>query len=225
MKYGAGVINLFCGYDKREAVGFHVFVASVIERATKPVCIHPLDAKSLPQGTNTFTFSRFLVPSLMGFQGRAIFADACDMLMLDDIAELDALFDPTKAVQVVAHDYKTRNPVKYIGTDMECPNRDYPRKNWASLMLVNCEHPSWRGMNAERVQDFAAIPTQLLGLGWLNDNDIGFLPNAWNRLVDEGQDVSGAKVLHWTAGIPAFPHYKDAPGSDAWHKQARAING
>ncbi len=219
------MLALFTGFDSREAIGWHVFVASVIEHASVPVTIHPLDAKGLPEGTNTFTFSRFLVPSLMGFQGHAIFADACDMVMLGDVAELDALFDPTKAVQCVRHEYQTRNPVKYIGTDMECPNRDYPRKNWASLMIVNCGHPAWRGMTAERVREFTTIPTQLLGFGWLNDADIGFLPDKWNRLVDEGQAVEGAAVLHWTAGIPAFPHYKDAPGAGLWHKQEGTIRG
>jgi hypothetical protein len=217
------VIHLFCGYDQREAVGFHTFVASVIERASVPVAIHPLDAKGLPQGTNTFTFSRFLVPWLMGFKGRAIFADACDMLMPGDVAELDALFDPTKAVQVVPHAYATRNKIKYIGTDLECPNVDYPRKNWASLMLVNCEHPAWRGMTPERVREFASVPTTLLGLRWMPDEAIGFLPDRWNRLVDEGQPVEGASLLHWTAGIPAFPHYRNAPGADLWRAQARYL--
>lgn len=219
------MIHLFCGYDVREAAGFHCFVASVIANASAPVALHPLDAKGLPQGTNTFTFSRFLVPWLMGFQGNAIFADGCDMLMPADIAELDALFDPTKAVQVVPHDYKTRNPVKYIGTDMECPNMDYPRKNWASLFIVNCEHRAWRGMTPDRIREFASVPTQLLGLRWLPDDAIGFLPDAWNRLVDEGQPAEGAKVLHWTAGVPAFAHYMDAPGSEQWHRQAEVIRG
>lgn len=219
------MINLFCGYDQREAIGFHAFVASVIANASQPVALYPLDAKGLPQGTNTFTFSRFLVPWLMGFKGRAIFADACDMLMSGDVAELDALFDPTKAVQVVPHDYKTRNQVKYIGTELECPNMDYPRKNWASLMLVNCEHPAWRGMTPERVREFASIPTTLLGLRWMPDEAIGFLPDEWNRLVDEGHPVEGASVLHWTAGIPAFAHYAQAPGSDQWHRQAAVLRG
>lgn len=217
------MIRLFAGYDRREAVGFHVFLSSVLDRASVPVCIHALDAKGLPEGTNGFTFSRFLVPWLCGFKGRAIFADACDMLMMADIAELDALFDPSKAVQVVRQDYKTRHPIKYRGTEMECPNRDYDRKNWASLMIVNCEHPAWQGMTPERVREFAAVPTQLLGLRWIPDEAIGFLPDAWNRLVDEGQDTEGAALLHWTAGIPAFKHYADAPGADAWRRQKRAM--
>jgi hypothetical protein len=214
------MLNLFCGFDKREAAGFHVFVTSVIEHASVPVAIHPLDAKGLPEGTNTFTFSRFLVPWLMGFKGHAIFMDACDMLMLGDVAELDALFDPSKAVQVVPHDYKTRHPIKYIGTEMECPNLDYPRKNWASVFIVSCEHPSWKEMTPERIAGYATIPTSLLSLRWLPDESIGFLPDHWNRLVDEGESTEGATVLHWTAGIPAFPHYKNAPGADLWRSYA-----
>jgi hypothetical protein len=38
------------------------------------------------------------VPRLMDYKGHAVFADASDMLMLGDLAELDALFDPTYAV-------------------------------------------------------------------------------------------------------------------------------
>lgn len=217
------MIHLFCGYDQREAIGFAVFIGSVIERASVPVAIHPLDAKGLPQGTNTFTFSRFLVPWLMGFKGRAIFMDACDMLMLADVAELEMLFDYSLAVQVVPHDYKTRNLQKYIGTEMHCPNIDYKRKNWASVMLINCEHPAWRVMTPDGICAYREHPTDLLGLRWAEDHEIGFIPCEWNRLVDEGQPVEGAKVMHWTAGIPAFAHYKDAPGAEYWHQQAAQV--
>lgn len=214
------MIHLFCGYDKRESPGWHTFVASVMERASVPVAIHALDAKGLPEGSNTFTFSRFLVPWLMGFEGHAIFMDACDMLMTADVAELDALYDPMKAIQCVQHDYKTRNKIKYIGTEMECPNMDYPRKNWASVMLINCAHPGWAGMTPERIENFRTLPTHLLGMKFIDDADIGILPDEWNRLVDEGQPVEGAKVLHWTAGVPAFVHYRNAPGADQWRQQA-----
>lgn len=210
-------VHLFCGFDPREAIGFHVFMASVLERTTVPVCFRRLDAMGLPQGSNAFTFSRFLVPHLMGYQGHAIFADASDMLMLEDIGELDRLFDPTCAVQVVQHEYRTRNPRKYIGTDMECHNRDYPRKNWASLMLINCAHPDWGSMTPERVEALSEAPTFLLALKFTQN--IGVLPDRWNRLVDEGQDIGDAALLHWTAGIPAFKHYARAPGADIWREQ------
>lgn len=206
------MIHLFCGHDPREAIGFHVFLSSVIQHASEPVAIHPLGASTMPTGSNDFTLSRFLVPWLMGFKGRAIFADASDMLMLGDIAELDRLFDESKAVQVVKHDYKTRNPIKYLGTSLQCPNRDYHRKNWASLMLINCEHPAWQGMTPHVVE--AARPLDLLQLSFIPDEAVGELPSEWNAIVDEGQ--AEGKLNHWTAGIPAFPHYKNAPGADKW---------
>lgn len=206
------MIRLFCGYDTREAVGFHVFVASVLDCATAPVSIHALDARGLPQGSNAFTYSRFLVPWLCGFRGRAIYADASDMLMLADVAELDAMFDPAFSAQVVQHpNYRTRHHLKYRGTSMQCPNRDYPRKNWSSLMLLNCEHSAWAHWSPGFVE--AARGVEILQM---KSQILGELPNEWNRLVDEGQPVEGAKILHFTAGIPAFPHYAKTPGADLW---------
>lgn len=208
------MIKLFCGYDPREAIGYHVFTHSVIQRASVPVNIVPLASMGLPQGSNSFTLSRFLVPHLTGFAGRAIFADASDMLMLGDIAELDALFDPRCAVQVVKRlDYKSQHQRKYVGTSMECEQSNYSRKNWASLMLINCEHWSWKGMTPANIARTA--PLSLLQLGFCV-NAIGDLPPEWNALVDEGDAIDGAKILHWTAGIPAFQHYHDAPGADLW---------
>lgn len=210
------MINLFCGYDKREAIGFHVFVESVLEHASVPVAIHALDSRGLTEGSNSFTLSRFLVPYLMGFEGRAIFADACDMLMLEDIAELDALFDNRLAIQVVAHmDYLSKHPRKYVGTDLECVQTNYGRKNWASLMLMNCAHPLWAAYTPENLKSMRPIDALQL----IDFPTIGHLPNKWNRLVDEGQELEGAAVLHWTCGIPIIGHYCNSPGSQLWIEQ------
>jgi hypothetical protein len=211
------MIRVFTGYDQREAIGWHVFVHSLLRHASKPVSVHRVDNCGLQQGTNAFTFSRFLVPWLAGFQGRAIFADAADMLCQADIAELDALFDPTKAVQVVQHQYLTRNRRKYLGTAMEADNLDYARKNWASLMCINCEHPGWRWSSPGSIE--CMRPLAMLQFQFLRDDEIGALPAAWNALADESQPIEGAKILHWTAGIPAFPHYADAPGADIWRAE------
>ena len=214
--YGeVGVIHLFCGYDERESIGFAVFAHSVIARASKPVAIVPLSAMGMRQGTNAFTVSRFLVPYLMGFKGRAIFVDASDMLMLGDVAELESYFHPRYAVQCVKHpDYETKHPRKYVGTGMETDNRNYPRKNWASVMLFNCDHPAWQDMTPERIGQYPM--GDLLSLKFAGE-DVGEIHPEWNRLVDEGH--GGGKLLHWTAGIPAFPAYANAPGADAWREE------
>lgn len=216
------MIHLFCGHDPREAVGWHVFVSSVLERTSTPVAIHRLESCGLPQGSNAFTLSRFLVPFLMGYRGRAIFADGADMLALADIAELDALFDPSLAVQVVPHDYRTRNPRKYIGTAMECDNLDYPRKNQASLMLINCAHRLW-----SRVTPYYLETIPRLHMLQLSDfyaaQAVGFLPDTWNRIVDEGQPLDGAKLIHFTAGVPCFPGCGGLPGADLWFRQLATV--
>lgn len=217
------MIHLFCGHDARESAGFHTFVHSVIARASQPVSIVPLAGMGLPQGSNAFTLSRFLVPHLMGYKGRAIFADASDMLMLGDVADLDALFDDTKAVQVVKHsDYTSQHERKYIGTDMECGQSNYSRKNWASVMLMNCEHPSWRLVTREIAEGRSALV--LLQLSTIAEQDIGSLPPEWNVLIDEGQADKGAKLLHWTAGIPSFKHYQNARRSRDWFAEFEAMS-
>jgi hypothetical protein len=211
------MIRLFAGYDAREAIGYHVFVSSLLDQATAPVAVSALDSRGMPVGSNEFTFSRFLVPWLCGFDGHAIFMDGADMLLQADVAELDALFDPAYSVQVVKHpNYNTRHRIKYVGTTMQCPNVDYPRKNWASVMIFNCSHPRWRSVTPQTLD---ALTGRLLlqFRSFDHENEVGALPDAWNRLVDEGQAVEGAKVLHWTSGTPAFPHYCQAPGAELWH--------
>jgi len=211
-------LRLFCGFDRREAMGYAVFCHSVIKRSSVPVSFVPLCSMGLPEGTNNFTVSRFLVPWLAGFQGWAIFCDAADMLMQGDIAELYALRDERYAVQVVQHpDYKTRHSTKYRGTSMECPNSNYPRKNWASVVLFQCGHPDLQCLTPEYL---ASAPIKwLLEFGFTDA--IGSLAAEWNCLVDEGQ--SAGKVLHWTAGVPGFEAYRDAPFADLWHDELRDL--
>ncbi|UHQ21891.1 hypothetical protein LVB77_14575 [Lysobacter sp. 5GHs7-4] len=216
------MIHLFCGYEAREALGFHAFVASVLSQASQPVSIVPLAEMGLPRGSNAFTLSRFLVPFLTGYRGHAIFADASDMLVTADIAELDALFDPRFAVQVVQHpNYRTRHQIKYRGTALETINTEYARKNWASVMLINCEHPAWSGITPDSLAGAKVL--DLLQLVHC-DGAVGALPDCWNRLVDEGHPVEGAKLMHWTAGIPGFPAYQDAPGAEQWFSAMRSTD-
>ena len=135
-------IPVYIGYDPREAIAFHTCVNSIIRHATQPVSIHPLALNLLEgyeethtDGYNHFIYSRFLVPHMTGYSGRAIYIDG-DMIVKDDIAKL---CNETKNfsswdVAVVKHDYKTKMPVKYLGS----VNEDYPRKNWSSVMIFNC---------------------------------------------------------------------------------------
>lgn len=215
------MIRLFCGYDAREAAGFHAFVQSVIETASQPVAITPLTANQR-DGTNSFTYSRFLVPYLCGYQGDAIWMDGADMLLRGDLMELWLRRADKYAAQVVPHEYTTKHQRKYIGTEMEADNANYPRKNWSSVILWNCGHPANRALTPSYVasQDGA----QLHRFAWLSDDEIGALPADWNWLADEYGASTTAKLCHWTAGIPGFYAYRDAPHASEWRDAVRRMN-
>ena len=89
------------------------------------------------------------------------------------------------------------------------------RKQWASVMLMDCNHFAWRKITPEYVE--SADPLHLLQLRFLEDTVIGSLPIEWNWLVDEHGENPDAKILHWTAGVPGMAHYNGAPMSAEWH--------
>ena len=212
-------MRLYVGFDPREALAYHVFCQSVIEHSSEPVSFIPLHGPMLrnfdgqQSGSNAFTFSRYLIPSLQNYEGWAMFADG-DMVVVDDIQELWGLRDERYAVQVVKHDYKTTNKRKYLGTQLANDNLDYPRKNWSSVVLWNCGHPS----NKILTRDFVAEAGGkfLHRFSWLKDEEIGELPKEWNHLVLEYDENKNAKLLHHTLGTPAFRHYADSDLN--WHR-------
>lgn len=215
------MLQLYVGYDPREAAVYHTFCQSVIENASRPVSFTPLHQPMLDgfdgqqDGTNAFIFSRYLVPYLEGFYGAAIFVDG-DMHVNADINELTELFDPDKAVQVVKHDYRTKSPRKYVGSPLENDNVDYPRKNWSSVVIFNCAHPSNRILMPEYVAE--AGGSVLHRFAWLNDDEIGELPIEWNWLEGEYPDNPNAKLVHQTLGSPGFEHYSQSDSSEQWNR-------
>lgn len=218
------MINIFIGFDPREAIAFHVCANSIIRRSSLPVAITPLALNNLAgyterhtDGSNQFIYSRFLVAYLMNYAGWALFIDG-DMLLRADIAELWALRDPDKAVLCVHHDYQTRTTDKYLGAR----NQDYPRKNWSSVVLWNCGHPANRILTPEYIE--AASGSRLHRFAWLDDGQIGELPKVWNWLPDEFGPNEDARLLHWTLGTPCFHEYATAPMADEWHRERMLAN-
>ena len=144
------------------------------------------------------------------------------MLMRADIAELWALRDPYKPVQVVKHDYRTKWPRKYLGTKMEAPNEDYPRKQWSSVMILNCMHMSWRKLTPESVQKMTG--QELHRFSWLQEDEIGELPKEWNWLVQEDGPNPDAKLLHFSSGVPLMPAHANSPHAADYMRQVSRMN-
>jgi hypothetical protein len=217
-------MRVFIGFDPREEVAFHVLAASIHRRASAPVAITPLSLTQLggvftrerhPLQSTDFAFSRFLTPYLSGFTGWSLFLD-CDMLVLDDIANLWKLRDSRYAVQVVKHDHQPREDRKFLGQ----PQTQYPKKNWSSVMLFNNER--CRALTAERVNTASGL--ELHQFKWLESDDlIGDLPHRWNHLVGYDAPNEDVSLVHYTLGGPYFDEYIGCEHSAAWLAERAAM--
>lgn len=218
------MLQVFFGHDDRVEAGTTAFIRSAIFHARRPIALTPISRKmgAMKEGSNAFTFRRFLVPWVMHYSGWAIFVDGSDMLCRADLNELGDLFDPTMAVQVVKHRYKTIHPRKFLGSSMEADNQDYERKNWCAVMIINAAHYEWRKVTPEFIESHRKL--DILQLSFIDDRFIGELPDEWNCLVDEHGENPNAKLIHFTAGVPGFEHYKNAPMADEWHAAMAAAN-
>jgi lipopolysaccharide biosynthesis glycosyltransferase len=102
----------------------------------------------------------------MQYRGHAIFIDG-DMIVRGDIAELWELQNSYMDVQVVKHNYETRMTEKYLGSK----NENYPRKNWSSVMLWNCNSFPNRKLTPEFIEK--STGAELHRFTWLDDDRIG----------------------------------------------------
>ena len=213
------MIRIFIGYDSREAVAFNVLSHSIQTRASEPVEIVPLMLSQLrsvfkreahPLQSTEFSFSRFLVPHLSQYEGWSLFCD-CDMLMLDDLANLWKLRDETYAVQVVKHEHNPGETKKFLNK----PQSRYEKKNWSSVILFN--NAKCTALTPAYVN--TATGLELHQFKWLDDDSlIGELPHRWNHLVDYDPTVPPDQVslIHFTEGGPYFDDYKECSYADLW---------
>ncbi len=180
------MLNIFIGRDSAEDIAWHVLAHSIIRRTKTPIAITPIGNEVLsqdiwwrgrgPHDSTEFSNARFLMPYLMGFKGIATFMD-CDMLCTTDIDELFSLYDSDYAVMVRKHNYNPTTKTKFLGQEQT----QYSRKNWSSLMLMNCAHPMCRELTIEYVNSAAGL--DLHGFAWCPEQFIGDLPDSWNHLV------------------------------------------
>jgi lipopolysaccharide biosynthesis glycosyltransferase len=218
------MINVFVGYDPREAIAFSVLAYSIQSRASRPVFIAPLMLSQLqgvltrerhPLQSTDFSFSRFLVPHLSDYSGWSLFMD-CDMLLQEDIARLWSLRDDRYAVMAVKHYHVPKETVKFLGE----PQSKYEKKNWSSVMLFN--NARCRALTPAYVN--AASGLELHQFKWLqNDDLIGALPDRWNHLVGYNPPRRDAAIVHYTLGGPYFDEYRHCEYSKEWFAERDAM--
>jgi len=216
-------MKVFVGYDTREDIAYQVCKHS-LEARNKNVEVTPLVQNKLREAgwytrpvdklaSTEFTFTRFLIPELTNFNGWALFCDS-DIIFLNDVKELFDQADDKYAVMCVKHDYTPKEGIKMDGQTQTV----YPRKNWSSVMLVNCGHPSNAKLDMDLVNDPNITGAYLHRFSWLPDEEVGEFSHEWNWLTDwykEGIDGT-PKALHYTEGGPWFENYRNCPWHSTW---------
>jgi hypothetical protein len=126
-------VRVFVGSSRAEWLPTRVLEFSIRETSVSPIALHRIEAfeRNIPTPRATkslartpFSFQRFLIPELCGYQGRAIYLDA-DMQVFTDI---DALW----RTDMAGYDLLTVRE----GTE--------GRKGQFSVMLLDCDRLSWR---------------------------------------------------------------------------------
>lgn len=232
--------SIYIGFDPREAEAFAVCRTSIENRLTVPVPVNSIILQDMidaglytreteirdgklwdkiseaPMSTE-FAISRFLTPILAKKDrkereaaGWALFMD-CDMLVRENLARLFELADPRYAVMCVKHRH-TPPP----GTKMDGQAQiSYARKNWTSLTLYNCDHPSNGKLTVEMIN---SVPGRdLHRFCWLEDHEIGELSPEWNWLVGHNDP----KIVHFTEGGPWLPDYQSVEYAQEWRNTFR----
>ena len=222
------MINIYIGWDSKEPEAYDVCKYSIEKRSSVPVNIQPLKIKKFREdkiywrpddiGSTEFTITRFLVPYLNEFKGWGMFVD-CDFLFLDDVAKLFENFDESKAVMVAKHDYQPTEETKFLNNKQYI----YPRKNWSSLMLFNCEHCNNREMTVYNVNNVA--PGFLHQFKWLKDDHIGEISHEWNWLEGHYKEpLDGSpKAVHYTRGGPWFDDWKHVEYAELWEQEYKEL--
>ena len=214
-------MKVFVGYDDREDIAYKVCEYS-IKRKNKKTEVFALKQEELkeaelywrekdPLSSTAFTFTRFLVPALMNYEGWAIFCD-CDIIWMIDPDEIMKYADEKYAVMVVKHNYQPPEGEKMDG-QKQLP---YPRKNWSSVILWNCGHPSNKKVTPDLVN--TETGQYLHRFNWLKNDEIGELTHHWNWLVNHYHEPKDGSphVIHYTEGGPWFDNYKHCEYGYHW---------
>lgn len=190
-------IRVYVGADRSQQLAISVLEYSIKRHTTAEVQVIPMVDLPVPKprdprnGQRTgFSFSRFCIPKLAGYRGRAIYMDA-DMLVFGDIRELwDIPFDGAKVV--------IQKEVKFNELTTGSAGAPQQRIKQCAVMLLDCGRLDWNieeivaGLDAGSY-DYEGLMYQLCILG---EADIKYgVPFEWNSL--EHYD-DATRLIHYT---------------------------
>jgi hypothetical protein len=191
------IIRVYVGADRSQMLAVRVLEHSIKRHTTATVEVMPMLDLPVPEpkdprnGQRTgFSFSRFCIPKLAGYKGKAIYMDA-DMLVFMDIRELWSIpFDGAKVI--------IQQEVKFEEITTAKVGAPKKRKKQCAVMLLDCERLNWDIHNIVAGMDEGRYDYEQLmyDLCILNEDEIKYgVPFEWNSL--EHWD-SATCLIHYT---------------------------
>ncbi len=206
-------IQIFIGASDTELIPFLVLKNSIETQSSHPVVVKRLPlVKIKPKNRKNrsrtpFSFSRFLIPSLMNFEGKAIYLDS-DMLVFSDIFDLYSHDLKGKAIGVTVQNIV---PEKWTNDKHFSPGRQL------SVLIIDCEKAKWEIEQIVDSLNRGAYSYQdlLYSLKIVPDHLIDeSLDPDWNSLEHFENDKT--KLLHFTV-MPTQPwRTRDNPNYYLW---------
>ena len=196
-------IRVFVGADRSQLLAVKVLEHSIRRHTLRKVEVHPmvdLPVRSPQDPLNWqrtgFSFSRFCIPELAGYQGKALYLDA-DMLVFEDIASLwDIPFDHGDSKTKVI--IQAELPEAHQQTNKK-PGAPAKRVKQCAVMLLDCDRLNW---DINRIidgfdQGEYDYEKLLYDLCILNEQDIKYaVPFCWNSM--EHYAPSETALIHYT---------------------------
>lgn len=199
-------IRIYIGSTEKQIVPLRVLESSILRRTSYPIEFHPiyeqvsdlpipLDPANRPK--TDYSFHRFLVPSLAGYTGRAVYLDA-DMIVFQDIHELWKA--PLK-------DYEVLTCFRHAGPPQ------------FSVMLLDCQKLKWRLEDFVNRLDSGDLTYRKLMDFQFGANVSVSLPADWNSLdrYQEGKTC----LLHYSKTTKQPWLFDNHPLEGLWIEELR----
>lgn len=191
------VIRVYVGADRSQQLAIKVLEYSIRRHTSATIEVIPMIDLEVPSpndprnGQRTgFSFSRFCIPKLANYSGRAIYMDA-DMQVFKDIQELWQLPFNGKKVLV-------QQEVKHLDVTMTKHNAPKARVKQCAVMLLDCSQLNWdihaivNDMNEGRFNYNQLMYEMCI----LKEEDVGYaIPFEWNSLEYFDRDT---RLIHYT---------------------------
>lgn len=203
-------VRVFVGADRSQMLAVKVLEHSIKRHTQLPVEVHAmvdLPVRSPQDPLNWqrtgFSFSRFCIPELAGYQGKALYLDA-DMMVFTDIASLWNI--PFNGAQVIIQE---ELPEERQQTNKK-PGAPAKRVKQCAVMLLDCDRLTWK------------IDDIITGF---DQGDYDYEKLMYDLCILPEQAIKYAVPFHWNSmeyyqpGETALIHYTDMATQPWVHSQ------